>query len=144
MNPNRKKRFQEVIFILGIMGLLVSIYLTYIHYFPAESAICDLGETLTCSSVDKNSYSTIFKVPVAAFGVAWFAVLLLLNGMAYHKDSAWSREVLAWSVVGILFVIYFIAIEIMIKTLCPFCTLVHLAVIITLVLSSLIYVKGSQ
>jgi len=67
--------------VLIVMGLLVSLYLTYSHYrlytdIDYES-VCSLSETLDCETVSKSPWSRFGGVPVAAWGVAAYTLLLI-------------------------------------------------------------------
>ena len=55
------------------------------------------------------------------------------------KNNKLIQLMLYWSILGILFVIYMIISEIILKAICPFCTLVHIIVFIILVLSIILF-----
>ncbi len=135
-----KKNLLWTIIILSIIGILTSIYLIQNHYAPpAEGALCDFGESISCSLVNTSVYSVLFNVPVALFGALWFVVLILLSWKAMKKAGSLIAMMLGWNILGLLFVIYLVIAEIILQSICPFCTVVHLIVIATLSISIFLY-----
>ena len=135
-----KKKALNAILVLGVLGLFLSLYLIKNHYTGIEKgSACDFSEAVSCSLVNTSVYSELFNVPVAVFGALWCVILLLLTQKAKKKDGAVATLLLEWNVLGFLFVLYMIYAEIMLKAICPACTLVHIITAITLVLSYLLY-----
>lgn len=125
--------------ILSILGLLTSAYLVYDHYNPAlQGSICDITAAISCVVVNSGIYSTIARIPVAFYGIAWFLISTVLSWNSF-SDNKVSRNLLLWNLLGLLFVIYFIYIEFVLSTICPFCTIVHVLVGLSLVLSVILY-----
>jgi len=114
------------ILILAFAGLLVSIYLVYSHYHKSSS--CDITPSFSCSVVNTSTYSEIFGVPVAVFGVLWniFAIAGVWKILSGEKPLIFLYALLLWLGVGTVFVFYMIYAEFMIGGICPYCTLVHL------------------
>src|SRR3989338_3070369 len=77
--------FLIIIIIISILGVLLSSYLTYLHFKPSASKLCVFGENFDCDIVNKSVYSELFGIPVAIFGGLTYllfltiAVLLLKN-----------------------------------------------------------------
>jgi len=82
-------------------------------------------------------------VPVAAFGVLWFALNLAVSVVQirdvpfsgktlqrYVVDDALFMAQIVWLVLGLLSVVYFVYAEIVIGAICPFCTVVHVDIIL--------------
>ncbi len=138
---NKNKLFLKVILVLSFIGLLTSIYLVKDHYSTAEGSFCDVNDKISCSLVNSSVFSELFNVPVALFGVFWFLVLIYFSFKALKekKDDSLISAILAWSIAGILFVVYMIIGEIFLKALCPFCTVVHVIVLVVLILAVLLY-----
>ncbi|PIN73255.1 hypothetical protein COV20_03425 [Candidatus Woesearchaeota archaeon CG10_big_fil_rev_8_21_14_0_10_45_16] len=136
----KKNSILTAIIILSIVGLAVSGYLIENHYAsPTQGSVCDLGETISCSLVNTSVFSEIFHVPVALFGAIWFFILLGLSWKGRGKSPAYVTAILWWNILGILSVIYLISAEIILQSICPFCTIVHVIVLTTLTLSILLY-----
>ena len=58
---------------LGILGLLVSLYLLWIKFNPADPFCAGVGD---CEAVNSSIYSTVRGIPVALFGVLAYAALV--------------------------------------------------------------------
>ncbi len=128
----------KIILVLSVLGLLVSLYLVQNHYAPAaEGSFCDFTESVSCSLVNTSVYSMLLGVPVAIFGALWFVVLFFMALKSMKKDL--SQLLLGWNLLGLLFIIYFVIAEIILQAICPFCTVVHIIVLITLVLSIILF-----
>ena len=143
MKPRGKVLYQ-IIIIFSLLGILVSLYLVQNHYAaPTAGALCDFGETLSCSLVNTSTFSVLLNVPVALLGALWF---LFAGWMAWkgvkkgrNNEGAIPLLLLGWSILGLLFVVYFIIAEIILQAVCPFCTVAHLLVVIILVLSIILF-----
>ena len=77
------------------LGLGAASTSTYVHYKllaqPDYSSFCDVGATVNCSQAYLSTYGSLFGVPVALFGVVFFAfVLLLVAGGG--RDKAPTRD----------------------------------------------------
>ena len=141
MNPLTRRNILLSIILAGILGLFASGYLTYQKYDPAlNSEICTIGNIDGCSVVNTSRYSAIFGIPAGIWGMIWFAVLLYLAAKCWRREW-WARELLSWTIIGSVFVIYFIIAEIKLLTLCVYCTLVHVLVLVSLVLAIVFYRK---
>src|SRR3989344_2844261 len=124
----QKKHFTIAILILSIIGLITSSYLTYNHYYHSlDGSVCDITASVSCTVLNSGIYSTIFGIPVAIYGVLWSLVLGMLSWKGM-KEKNFIPKILWWNIVGMLFVNYFIYLEYVLDTICPFCTLVHFLV----------------
>ena len=140
MDNEKKKFLLNIIIILGIVGIIASVYLTYVHYTtdPALSGVCGIGEEDPCSIVSSSKYSEILDVPAGIWGIAWFLILLYLT-WKIRSGYDLLREAFSWSVMGMIFVVYFIIGEIKLMTICTYCTVVHVAVIVIFILTLMLY-----
>jgi len=140
MKKESKTKILKIIIILSIIGLVVSLYLVKNHYAdPTKGSLCDMSESISCSLVNTSTFSELFNVPVALLGVLWFLVLIIFSWKALKKDGALLAMMLGWGILGILFVIYFVIAEIILRSICPFCTLVHVIVIAIFILLWVLY-----
>ncbi len=135
----QKKSLIIGLFILTILGLVTSLYLVYNHYYPhLQGGICDITAAVSCTVVNSGIYSTFFGIPVAMYGVLWFLILGTFSRKSWQDKKA-IPKLLGWNILGMVFVLYFIYIEFVLGTICPFCTVVHILVSLSLVLSIILY-----
>ena len=140
MKQTTRKNMLKIIIILGVIGLLASIYLVENHYeSPTEGSLCDFGETVSCSLVNTSVFSELFNVPVALFGALWFVFIMLMAWKALKKERELIAGMLLWSAVGILFVAYMVIAEFILQAICPVCTLAHIIVLAILIISIILY-----
>src|SRR5438477_11590024 len=118
-------RLQLLAIALSVAGLAVSIYLTVLHLIGFAPA-CPASGPVNCEAVLSSPYAVIAgtTVPTSAAGIAWFAVsaVLWLRGFG--------RVQLAWSVLGLLTVLYLVFVEIVrVGAICLWCTAAHVLVV---------------
>lgn len=118
-------RLQWLALAAGVAGVAVSAYLTAVHYSGAPLA-CPRTATISCEAILSSGYAVVggTSIPTSAAGIVWFAVSAVL----------WTRQYsglhLAWSIAGLLTVLYLVFIEIVvIGEICIWCTLAHVLVV---------------
>jgi len=90
MSQNKPKKLLNIIFFLSIVGILISGYLTYIHY-SKNSSPCDVSTTLSCSTVNRSKYAEILGIPVALIGLLGYFLLWLLS-LLLLKQEYWTKK----------------------------------------------------
>lgn len=118
-------------FVLSVLGLLVSAYLTYEHFTDSATLACSDNGAINCLKVTTSKWSEIAGVPVAVAGLAFFVAMTLLCAPArFSRDLGLLR--LIGAVVGIAMVLWLVYVELFeVDAICLWCTAVH---IITLLL----------
>jgi len=129
--------------IMSVIGFLVCVYLVKDHYNEGNS-MCDFGShsLLSCSVVNKSSFSVLFNVPVSLFGACWFiSLMIILLKLSFGgKDlSNWTFLLFLWNWVGTVFCFYLILAELILRAICPFCTLLHFIIFALTFISWRIY-----
>ena len=124
-------RLQVLAIALSVAGVAVSIYLTVLHFIGFAPA-CPATGPVNCEAVLSSPYAVIAgtTVPTSAAGIAWFAVsaALWLRGFG--------RVLLAWSVLGLVTVLYLVFVEIVrIGAICLWCTAAHVLVVAVLLIA---------
>ncbi|MFC5860834.1 vitamin K epoxide reductase family protein [Acidicapsa dinghuensis] len=69
--------------LLAVAGFVVSILAFQVHY-STTTAPCDINEKWDCGIVNHSPFAMIGPVPVAALGIAGYALLAFL-GFRRHK-----------------------------------------------------------
>ncbi len=136
--------------VLGIIGIITSGYLLKSHLdTSAAGSFCDITEAASCSIVNSSSFSKLLGVPVAALGILWFVffMVLMARQCSMHKNKTVQEKVnnvkalFLWNLLGLISVIYLIIGEIIIRAICPLCTIVHIIILLALVYSFIEYKK---
>src|SRR4051812_5488820 len=88
-----KKHSRTLILVLAVIGLAASLTSLYVHYKiltdPSYTSFCDVSATVSCEAVYQSSYGTVGGVPVAAGGVIWAGLVLVLAlGMRGPQQAA--------------------------------------------------------
>ena len=131
--------------ILALLGLAASLASATTHYRlmenPAASSFCDVNSTVSCTQAYLSPYGSLLGVPVALFGVLYFAVILALAALGGRRTAAVGARVpsyiFALSIVGTLFVLYLgSASFFVLKAVCLLCATTYLATIAILVVSA--------
>jgi uncharacterized membrane protein len=117
-------------FPLGLLGLGLSIYLTYLHFHHATTIPgCSESSHINCLKVTTSSQSEIFgHIPVALTGLLYYVVMAaLVSPWAWRAVNPWiARLRLAGAVAGVGMVCYLVYVEaVQLKAICLYCTGVH-------------------
>jgi uncharacterized membrane protein len=119
-------------FLLTLVGLALSIYLTITHYTDQAALLCQQNSVVNCLKVTTSPESEIFGIPVAVLGLVFFVPMTLLNSPWGWRSTLpvlrWLR--LAGVSVGLIFVVYLVSAElVLIGSICEYCTGVHIVTI---------------
>lgn len=129
-----------LIAIFATIGMFDSLYLTVTHYTKANVP-CSV--THGCETVLRSSYSEILGIPVAAFGVVFYVVMLfgviyMLTNKTYH----WWLS--AWGLVGVCSTLYLLYIQgVVLHAWCQYCLLSAFTSTLIFVLTTMLYFKNN-
>ncbi|MCX7781299.1 MAG: thioredoxin domain-containing protein [Negativicutes bacterium] len=86
------RRYCTIISALAFSGAVVAGYLTYLHYYPtgyAEFILCGSQTAGNCDSLSQSEFATIFGLPVAAYGLFMFLLILFTALVADYAGGAY-------------------------------------------------------
>jgi uncharacterized membrane protein len=82
---------RPLIVALAILALGASLAALYVHYRiikdPTYTSFCDINETVSCEAVLESAYATVRGIPVAAGGVIWSTLVLLIAARGMRQDK---------------------------------------------------------
>jgi uncharacterized membrane protein len=119
----------------ALVGLFMSAYLVYLTLMPPTS--CPVGEysIFSCNEVIYSQYADFYGISVAMLGLGWFIIAFPLI-LVTRRDRRFVRAVVVWSLLGAVGVAGFVYTEIfLLRSICPLCTIAHIAGLAILVLS---------
>src|SRR5262245_29719331 len=133
------KYARPLIVVLALLALGASIAALYVHYRiikdPTCTSFCDINETVSCEAVLESPYATVRGIPVAAGGVIWPALVLLLAARGMRRDkpddeAAAAGYIFVLATIGLSAVLYLgYASFFVIGKACPLCMTVYVSVI---------------
>lgn len=128
-----------LILILAFFGLADSIYLTQ-HELSGTPLLCNIQNLSGCNIVAASQYSHIFGIPLAEFGILFYAVLFVLAALEIVVfDQLLRRALQAVSFVGVLSSLYSTFLQIfVINAACIYCVASALITLFIFILASLI------
>ncbi len=120
----------------AIVGLIDSLYLTITHY---TNALVPCNFTHGCETVLRSSYSEILGMPVAAFGVIFYIVVLSASiFFIQHKMFHWWLVI--WGLIGFTSTLYLFYIQAFIlHAFCQYCLLSAATSTTVFILSIMLY-----
>lgn len=120
--------------IASALGMLVSAYLTWIHWSGSKALCAGIGD---CETVNTSPYAEVSGIPVALLGLGMYLALFALSVYGRRAGPAMpptvALGVFGISLAGVLYSAYLTYIELaVLHAICPWC--VTSAVLITLIL----------
>lgn len=122
-------------FLLSLIGLGISIYLTITHFRPML-LVCSSTGTIDCAAVTTSAQSYFLGIPVAILGLGNFVVLCVLNSpWGWRATSYWIHVTrFLFVIADMIFVLWLLAAELLIiDHICLWCTGVHVVTFALLV-----------
>lgn len=112
-----------LIAILSLAGVLDSAIALQRHFAKSATTYCDFGQKLNCDIVNRSEYSTALGIPVAAIGVAGYAILFVFSVFLRARTETPTR-LLAASAAGLAYALYLTYIEAyVLTTWCILCVI---------------------
>lgn len=130
--------FPYLLIIVGIVGIICSLVLTYdqikVWEDPNYSPACSLNPIVSCGSVIDSKEGHLFGIPGPFFGLLAFPVLLtigvaMLAGATFKRWFWQGLQIGAIAGVGYALWMFWLSLF-TINALCPFCLVVDVAVYI--------------
>lgn len=121
----------------ALLGLGASSVSAWVHHRllndPSYASFCDVNQALSCTSAYSSVYGSVAGLPVAVVGVIFFAVVLLVLGLASasptSRPSA-AAYVLVMAVAAVPPIAYLgYASFVVLKTVCMLCLATYVAVV---------------
>jgi protein-disulfide isomerase/uncharacterized membrane protein len=133
---------------LGIIGFFVSLYSLAIHLqlgLKSGPQICDFNSTVNCSNVIGSSYGELAAIPLGAYGMTYFAIIVSAAFMP--KLARINKKWLAFweliialvgfaSVCTLIYISYFI-----LHLVCPTCSVIQAVVTLYTILKIYQFIK---
>lgn len=112
--------FSKVFLVLGLLGLLDTVYLTAQHYIGLP-VICGVGHG--CETVLSSEYSSVFGISIALFGVLFYFSVIVASAMFMDtKNMVFLRFIALGSAIAFLASIFLVYIQaFVIGQFCVYC-----------------------
>lgn len=124
-----------VIWVAGIVGFIDASYLTLTKFTKAPLYCTPgLGD---CHTVNASRWSELWGIPIAAFGLAAYAIVILV--LLLSKRSEWVNRyqnliLFALSFTGFLYSVYLTYLELfVIRAICQWCMLSALSITVIMI-----------
>jgi uncharacterized membrane protein len=115
-------------FVITLVGLAVSIYLTVEHYSASTTLACPETGVINCAKVTQSSWSKIGPVPLALLGAIYFAGMVVLCLPQAWRMARLDRLRVAGAALGVVMALYLVWVELFrLDAICLWCTVVHVA-----------------
>lgn len=128
--------------VLALTGLILSAYLTWVHYEPG-ALVCGTGG---CEVVQQSKYSEMFGIPIAILGLLMFAALLVLiviRELRPQYDDISSTLILMMLVAALLYWAFLTYIELnVLYAVCQWCVATSIATVLLLVVEAYRWYQG--
>ena len=85
ISNNMRTATPIIILIFSLLGIGLTSFLTYQHYYAAE--ICNINQFFSCDAVNKSIYSEFLGIPVAVLGLIYFATVACLSFSTKKKNT---------------------------------------------------------
>lgn len=132
-----------LIAILSAAGVMDSTIALQRHFAKSATAYCDFGQKLNCDIVNRSEYSTLSGIPVAAIGVAGYALLWVLSVFLRERSQTPNR-LLAAALAGFAYALYLTYIEAyVLTTWCILCVISLVLIFLISVLAGLLKFKSA-
>jgi vitamin-K-epoxide reductase (warfarin-sensitive) len=106
-----------VIFFLALCGIVVSSLALHVHY-STDIQPCSINEKWDCGIVNHSRFAELAHIPVAAIGIAGYALLGILGLLRFN------RLLLAASLLALAFALYLTHIEAhLLQVWCLYCVI---------------------
>ena len=119
-SPSAANKIVVAILICAALGFIDASYLTVSHYFaiPLPCSIVN-----GCEKVTTSVYSTVFGVPLALFGAAYYLAMVLLSVFSFDRKNERSMKVVAvLSTAGFLVSLGLVSIQLFVlDSICLYC-----------------------
>ncbi|MDF1499808.1 MAG: vitamin K epoxide reductase family protein [Anaerolineales bacterium] len=117
-------RIEKSAVILAVLGVLDSVYLTWVK-FTGSYATC--GPIGNCEAVNSSRYAEIAGVPIALIGILGYLAIIVVVGIE-HKVPDWEGGLrlafFGFTLTGTIYSAYLTYIEIaVLKAVCPYCVI---------------------
>ena len=133
--------------VLSVIGIALSCYSVFVHaqIKRGDETGCGVSDTITCDKVLSSPYSEFLSIPLGAWGIVFF-VVVILTAISTKSSTATSRQNAAWrlaiTAAGFLTSIALTYISVVkIGAVCPVCMATHTATLLLFLVSSYSYPK---
>ncbi len=92
-------KLNRMMIFMAIVGVLISLYLTWLYFNPSEGSFCNINDKFDCNAVNTSSYS-VFILPIAFIGVLGYLSLIFV-GIALMKRVRITQKHLHWIGIGL-------------------------------------------
>ena len=132
-----------ILVVLDVIGLAIAGYLSVVEL---GGGVPYCGPLHGCETVAQSEYARIGGIPVAVYGVILSTVLLVLALAWVKTDKPALLDVhYGLSLIGVIFEIYFIALQIfVIHAVCIWCTLYGLSLILRFLVAMTIWLRRGR
>jgi uncharacterized membrane protein len=119
-SPSAVNKIVVAILVCAALGFIDASYLTVSHYF-AIPLPCSLVNG--CERVTTSVYSTVFGIPLALFGAAYYLAMVLLSVFFLDRRSERAMKILAvLSTAGFLISLGLVSIQLFVlASICLYC-----------------------
>jgi uncharacterized membrane protein len=114
-------------FVIALLGLGISVYLTVEHYNTRLTLACPESATINCAKVTTSKWSHLGPVPVALLGLVYFGAMAALCSPPAWRIGALDPIRIGSAGLGTLSAVYLVWVELFrVDAVCLWCTGVHL------------------
>ena len=111
--------FYLAIAALGLIGLGLASYLTYLDYTGVQDTFCQEGSG--CDAVRQSEYASLLAIPVGLWGVIGY-IVIIVTALVPLRDRLRELCLFGLATAGFAFSVYLTYLELfVIHDICPYC-----------------------